>query len=214
MTIKDVNTLYDNFEKKYKGKPVDYDGVAGVQCVDLADQYLKDCFGITGVWVTGARDLYNKFSTYPALVKAFTKIENTRALVVEKGDIVIWGGGTWGHVAIGNGEGNIDWFISLEQNTLGRHEPAQLVKHYFNNKSGNDGCWPVLGVLRPKTTAIKGDVNGDGEVNVADINAIASHLKGVKKLNNEEQKNADINGDGKIDVSDISDVAATIKGIK
>jgi hypothetical protein len=29
---------YDDFEKKYIGKAVDYDGVAGVQCVDLVDQ--------------------------------------------------------------------------------------------------------------------------------------------------------------------------------
>lgn len=46
---------YKEFEKKYLGKAVDFDGVAGVQCVDLVDQYLKDCFGITGVWCNGAK---------------------------------------------------------------------------------------------------------------------------------------------------------------
>lgn len=141
---------YDEFEKKYLGKAVDYDGVAGVQCVDLADQYLKDCFGITGVWVNGARDFYNNFNSYPALVKAFTRIPNTRDLVIQKGDLVIWGGGTWGHVAIGTGEGNIDWFESIEENTLGKHEPTQKVQHIFNRTYGVDGCAPVLGVLRPK----------------------------------------------------------------
>lgn len=141
---------YDEFEKKYLGKAVDYDGVAGVQCVDLADQYLKDCFGITGVWVNGARDFYNNFNSYPALVKAFTRIPNTRDLVIQKGDIVVWGGGTWGHVAIGTGEGNIDWFESIEENTLGKHEPTQKVQHIFNRSYGVDGCCPVLGVLRPK----------------------------------------------------------------
>lgn len=144
---------YDQFEKKYLGKAVDYDGTAGVQCVDLADQYFKDCFGITGVWVNGAKDFYNNFNSYPALVKAFNRIANTRDLVVQKGDVVIWGGGSWGHVAIGDGNGNIDWFTSIEQNTLGRHEPTQRVKHYFNNRTGNDGCYPVLGVLRPKDQA-------------------------------------------------------------
>ena len=149
-TTKTTYLTYAQFEKKYKGKAVDYDGVAGVQCVDLVDQYLKDCFGITGVWVNGAKDLYNNFATYPALVKNFTRVSNTRELVVAKGDIVVWGGGTWGHTGIGNGEGNIDYFVSLEENTLGKHEKAQLVKHYFNGKGGNDGCNPVLGVLRPK----------------------------------------------------------------
>ena len=141
---------YDQFAKKYLGKAVDYDGVAGVQCVDLFDQYLKDCFGITGVWCNGAKDLYNKFNTYPALVKNFNRIANTRDLVIQKGDIVVWGGGTWGHVGIGTGNGTIDWFTTIEENTLGRHEATQTVKHYFNGYGGNDGCNPVLGVLRPK----------------------------------------------------------------
>jgi hypothetical protein len=144
---------YDQFEKKYLGKAVDFDGVAGVQCVDLFDQYLKECFGITGVWCDGAKDLYNKFESYPALVKAFERIPNTRELIVRKGDVVIWGGGSWGHVGIGNGEGDEDRFVTLEENTLGRHEPTQLVKHYFNGSGGNDGCNPVLGVLRPKSAA-------------------------------------------------------------
>ena len=141
---------YDQFQAKYLGKAIDYDGTAGVQCVDLFDQYLKDCFGITGVWVTAAREIYTKFTSFPALVQAFVQIPNTRELTVRKGDIVIWGGGTWGHVGIGTGEGTIDWFTSIEENTLGRHEPTQKVKHYFNGSGGSDCCNPVLGVLRPK----------------------------------------------------------------
>lgn len=141
---------YDEFQSKYIGKAVDYDGVAGVQCVDLADQYLKDVFGITGVWVSGAREFYKNFEKFPALVKNFDKIPNTRELVVKKGDIVVWGGGRWGHVAIGTGKGDIDVFESFEQNTRGKHEPAQLVMHTFRNRTGADSCCPVLGVLRPK----------------------------------------------------------------
>lgn len=137
---------YDDFQKKYLGAAVDFDGVAGVQCVDLVDQYLKDCFGITGVWCSGAKDLYNKFDSYPALVCAFDRVPNTPELVVQKGDIIIWGGGSWGHTGIGTGEGNVDWFVSLEENTLGRHEPTQKVKHWFANDISN----PCLGVLRPK----------------------------------------------------------------
>ena len=140
---------YDEFEKKYLGAAVDFDGVAGVQCVDLVDQYLKDCFGIEGVWCSGAKDLYNNFGSYPALVSAFDRVPNTPDLVVRKGDIVIWGGGSWGHTGIGTGEGNVDWFVSLEENTLGRHEPTQKVKHWFANDISN----PCLGVLRPKTAA-------------------------------------------------------------
>lgn len=167
---------YDEFEKKYIGKAVDFDGVAGVQCVDLFDQYLKDCFDITGVWCDGAKDLYNKFESYHALVKSFDRIPNTRDLIVKKGDVVIWGGGSWGHVGIGNGEGDKDFFVTLEENTLGRHEPTQLVKHFFNGTGGVDGCNPVLGVLRPKEmsvakTVIKGiDVSmHQGEIDFAKV---------------------------------------------
>lgn len=163
---------YKEFEKKYLGKAVDFDGVAGVQCVDLVDQYLKDCFGIEGVWCNGAKDLYNHFGTYPALVAAFDRVPNTDDLVIRKGDIIIWGGGSWGHTGIGTGEGNVDWFMSLEENTLGQHEPTQLVKHWFRN----DICNPCLGVLRPKAAKTdptapldseiwyrKGDKDKDGE---------------------------------------------------
>lgn len=140
---------YDEFEKKYLGAAVDFDGVAGVQCVDLVDQYLRDCFGIEGVWCSGAKDLYNHFGTYPALVAAFDRVPNTPDLIVREGDIVIWGGGSWGHTGIGTGEGNVDWFVSLEENTLGQHEPTQKVKHWFANDISN----PCLGVLRPKSAA-------------------------------------------------------------
>ena len=139
---------YSEFEAKYLGKPVDFDGVAGVQCVDLVDQYLKECFGITGVWCNGAKDLYNNFGSYPSLKAAFDRLPNTPDLVVREGDIVIWGGGSWGHTGIGTGHGTVDWFITLEENTLGRHEPTQLVKHWFANDIAN----PCLGVLRPKKT--------------------------------------------------------------
>ena len=144
---------YDEFQKKYLGQPIDFDGKAGVQCVDLADLYFRDVIGIKIAempWVSGAREFYTNFAKLPALVKNFDRIPNTRDLIVKMGDVVIWSGGSWGHVAIANGEGNIDWFTSLEQNTLGKHEKAQLVKHWYNNKTGSDACWPVAGVLRPK----------------------------------------------------------------
>ena len=182
---------YNDFINKYLGKAVDYDGVAGVQCVDLADQYLKDIFGITGVYVGGARELYTNYSLFPALMKNFTRIANTRDLVIKKGDIIIWGGGSWGHVAIGTGKGTVDWFESIEQNTLGRHEPTQLVKHYFNNRSGVDGCYPVLGVLRPKdqtkitgtlkTLDSKGMKQGDVNLGVYELKSLLS-LAESKKL--------------------------------
>ena len=151
---------YDEFQKKYLGTAVDFDGVAGVQCVDLVDQYLRDCFGIEGVWCSGAKDLYKNFGSYPALVAAFDRVPNTPDLIVQKGDIVIWGGGSWGHTGIGTGHGTVDWFIALEENTLGQHEPTQLVKHWFANDISN----PCLGVLRPKNAPSGSSVPLDAEI--------------------------------------------------
>lgn len=141
---------FDEFVKKYLGKAVDFDGTAGVQCVDLVDQYLKDVFGVTGVWVTCAKDFYNKFFNYPVLVKMFDRVPNTRELTDQLGDIVIWGGGTWGHCGIADGKGNIDVFYTYEENTLGKHEPTQYVKHTYKGRTGVDCDNPVLGVLRVK----------------------------------------------------------------
>ncbi|MCR5539870.1 MAG: dockerin type I repeat-containing protein [Ruminococcus sp.] len=65
-----------------------------------------------------------------------------------------------------------------------------------------------------KSTALKGDVNNDGIINVTDITKIAAHIKNKKKLNEEEQKRADVNNDGRINVTDITKIAAHIKGKK
>jgi hypothetical protein len=48
---------------------------------------------------------------------------------------------------------------------------------------------------------VKGDVNGDGTVDVADISSIISVMAGDGKYDN-----ADVNGDGTVDVADISTV--------
>ena len=50
---------------------------------------------------------------------------------------------------------------------------------------------------------LKGDVNGDGEVNVADINAIVSIILG-KPADDSTMRRADVNGDGEINIADIN----------
>lgn len=138
---------FKEFIKKYNGKAIDFDGAAGVQCVDLVDVYLRDVFNITGIWVGGARELYTQYERYPALVKCFERVPNTKDLVCKMGDIVVWGGGKWGHCAIADGVGNVDYFYSYEQNTLGKHEPTHRQLHFFGVRDTNKQC---LGVLRAR----------------------------------------------------------------
>lgn len=61
---------------------------------------------------------------------------------------------------------------------------------------------------------LKGDVNGDGYINVTDIALVASHIKGIKPLSDNGLKAADVNEDTKVNVTDIALIAAHIKGIK
>ena len=63
-------------------------------------------------------------------------------------------------------------------------------------------------------TVLKGDVDGDGKINVTDIAMIAAHVKGIKALNRRSMQAADVDGNGKINVTDIAMIAAHIKGIK
>lgn len=53
-----------------------------------------------------------------------------------------------------------------------------------------------------KTPGIKGDVNGDGTVDVSDINALINIMLGQAQ----STEAADVNGDGGVDVSDINEV--------
>jgi hypothetical protein len=52
-----------------------------------------------------------------------------------------------------------------------------------------------------ESTSVKGDVNGDGAVNVADISAIIDVMAGTSSI-----AAADVNGDGAVNVADISAV--------
>ena len=135
---------YKQFIQAHKGKAMDYDGVAGCQCVDLTKYYLKEVFGLTpGAW-GDAYYWYDGFDNIPTLNKNFTKIPNTPEFVPQKGDIVVWGkslNGNWGHIAICSGEGDTTWFKSWENNWTGRNDPTEKIKHNYNH---------VSGFLRPK----------------------------------------------------------------
>ena len=84
--------LLDDFVNKYKGKKVDFDGVYGVQCVDLFRQYAKECLGIvehTGSCTTtgGAKDLFLDYNKMPIEKKYFSRITNKSYI---PGDVAIW----------------------------------------------------------------------------------------------------------------------------
>lgn len=65
---------------------------------------------------------------------------------------------------------------------------------------------------KPKKKAKKGDVNGDGKVDVKDISMTSAAAKGKKKLTAEQKAAADMNGDGKVTAADAEAIADKVKG--
>lgn len=136
---------FDKFKSKYLGKKTDYDGVCGVQCVDLAKLYMNKCFGFKpGAW-GNAKDYWLSFEKHPELVENFVKIKNTPTFVPQKGDVVVWNENissknNYGHIAIATGEGDTTCFYSYDQN-WGCEEMKKIKHNYY----------AVYGVLRPKS---------------------------------------------------------------
>lgn len=67
-------------------------------------------------------------------------------------------------------------------------------------KADLDDCAAVRSVtITGYFNAIQGDVNGDGSVDVSDINEIVNCITGES-----QSKGADVNGDGVVDISDVN----------
>lgn len=61
-------------------------------------------------------------------------------------------------------------------------------------------------------TEITGDVNGDGKVDVADVNIIIDMILQLTPTTSYNNR-GDVNGDGKVDVADVNIVIDTILGL-
>lgn len=106
------------FVNAWNHRFLDYDHAYGPQCVDLADQYIKDVWGLPVFFVTGAVDMYGHD---PAHIEWFANDVGNPNQHPIPGDIVIWhqdqvvGVGVHGHVDVfvsGNGYA----FTGFDQN--------------------------------------------------------------------------------------------------
>lgn len=123
-----------DFINQYKGRAWDFDGYYGAQCVDLV-QFFAKWLGY-GRFTGNAIDLWNQAGSN------YVQIPNTPSFVPQAGDIAVWGrsfGNGYGHVGICTGNGNRDWFESLDANW--GDSRALVVRHNYVG---------FLGVLRPK----------------------------------------------------------------
>ena len=56
---------------------------------------------------------------------------------------------------------------------------------------------------------ITGDVNGDGEVNIADVNAVINIILG----DDSGDIDGDVNGDGEVNIADVNNIITIILGL-
>lgn len=93
--------------------PVDTDGAYGFQCMDLYNYYCRHVLELTGN--TGANYAKNILNN-SYVMENVERINNYPEFVPQKGDIAVWTGGQYGHVAICYGEGDVNAFKTKDQN--------------------------------------------------------------------------------------------------
>ena len=133
--------------KKFLGKKTDYDGMYGVQCVDLIDCYIHECLGLDkGFWGNAKYWWINRNSN-AWLKKNFDFITPTyKNGELKKGDIGIRTSGTYGHIFViaePTKNGKVKYY---DQNATGNGDKMTLREKAYNSSTVN-------GILRPKNQA-------------------------------------------------------------
>ena len=126
---------------------MDYDGAYGYQCVDLANQYTTDIFGVPAHSALGggnAKDIFGNTGE-----QYFTKVAPSGGPQV--GDIVCIGGyrsNPYGHIAVVNAVGADGSITVMEQDGF-KQTPAKLRALGATERSA------IQGFLRPKADRLK-----------------------------------------------------------
>ena len=132
---------YEKFITKNIGKKIDYDGVYGIQCVDLINQYMTDVLGLKiNYFPRYAKSFWLDRNKNSFLLKNFTFLLPTAKL--QKGDIGVRTSGTSGHIFIIDHKSDDKLYI-YDQNATGSGDAmtARIITCDASN---------ITGVLRPK----------------------------------------------------------------
>lgn len=138
---------FESFRQQRLGQKTDYDGAYGYQCVDLANQYTTDIFGVPARSALGggnAKDIFGNTGE-----QYFTKIGPSGGAQV--GDIVCIGGyrsNPYGHIAIIN-EVRADGSITVMEQDGFSQAPARL------RTLGPTERGAIQGFLRPRAERLK-----------------------------------------------------------
>ena len=148
---------------------VDVDGYFGKQCMDLYNYYCKKVLGVNGTGAKKAKDIINTINN----IKHFEIVKNYPEFIPSKGDVAVWTGGRYGHVAICLGNGDMNYFTSIDQNwkpqtlTIENHNYTYMGPIYFlkpkNQKNINvEETKPTLNIDELAREVIAGEF-GNGE---------------------------------------------------
>ena len=77
----------------------------------------------------------------------------------------------------------------------------------FDGNSHTTAYGPIISFVYRDSAALSGDVNGDGEVNIADVNAVINMI-----LSGAASTAGDVNGDGEVNIADVNAVIDLILG--
>lgn len=137
-------TAFESWVNKYLGKRTDYDGVYGVQCVDLIDCYIEKCLGLKKGFWGNAKNWWTDRNSSSWLKKNFDfvtpKYKNGE---LKKGDIGIRTSGSYGHIFVVYGPAANGKFKYYDQNATGNGDKMTLREKTFSSSYIN-------GILRPK----------------------------------------------------------------
>ena len=92
-------------------------------------------------------------------------------------------------------------------------DSAALDKHFDEIALGiAKALCSIVGVTY-KTSAVKGDVNGDGKITTADAREALRAAVGLEELTDEQKKKADLDGDGSISTADAREILRKATGL-
>ena len=92
-------------------------------------------------------------------------------------------------------------------------ESGYTTDYTIHVKADND-CTLTVGGDAPPQKFMRGDTNGDGQVNGRDLANVQMHILGIKTLSGDTFTRADTNSDGQVNGRDLANVQMHILGIK
>lgn len=126
------------------------------------------------------------------------------------------GGATWGNAYTEQGDKNfevsggskteIDWFGAA----FGSSQSVQFRIGMISGSASKPCYVDNFTIYYNDSEPLPGDVNGDGVVDVSDVNLVVNAILGKSEMTNE----MDLNGDGIVDVSDVNLIVNIILGKK